>query len=237
MKKLLSLMLAVVFLFGTALSLSSCDKNDEPEDSTVYLNYESDPTSNTVCFHVKNFGSIVIELYHEIAPITVANFLSLVDEGFYDGLTFHRIYAGFMIQGGDPNGDGTGGSENKIKGEFSANGVKNDLSHTRGVVSMARSSSYDSASSQFFICVDDASASLDGNYAAFGKVVEGMDTVDKIVEYVNNNLSVLKDYDYYAPYFSSYSESQRSSYLYYSTKGAVQSKYQPKIISATRVAR
>lgn len=105
---------------------------------------------------VKDYGTIVAELYADTAPITVANFLSLVDSGFYDGLTFHRIISGFMIQGGDPNGNGTGGSSQRIKGEFSANGVQNDLKHTRGVLSMARSSAMDSASSQFFIMHADA---------------------------------------------------------------------------------
>lgn len=128
---------------------------------------------------VKDFGVIQLELYPDIAPITVDNFVSLVKDGFYDGLTFHRVRSGFMIQGGDPKGNGTGGSENEIKGEFSANGVENTLSHTRGVISMARSQSFDSASSQFFIMHAD-SKDLDGQYAAFGKVTEGMEVVDKI---------------------------------------------------------
>lgn len=124
-------------------------------------------------------GTITLELYPDKAPITVQNFIDLANSKFYDGLTFHRIYSGFMIQGGDPNGDGTGGSKNTIKGEFSSNGVDNDLSHTRGVISMARSNNPDSASSQFFICHQD-SQFLDGNYAAFGKVTDGMDVVDAI---------------------------------------------------------
>lgn len=130
---------------------------------------------------MKDYGTIVAELYADTAPITVANFLSLVDSGFYDGLTFHRIISGFMIQGGDPNGNGTGGSSQRIKGEFSANGVQNDLKHTRGVLSMARSSAMDSASSQFFIMHADA-PHLDGQYAAFGKVISGMEVVDAICE-------------------------------------------------------
>ena len=129
---------------------------------------------------VKDYGTIFMELDADIAPITVNNFVNLVNEGFYDGLTFHRIYAGFMIQGGDPYGDGQGGSGKVIKGEFSANGFENDLSHTRGVISMARKSTgYDTASSQFFICHEDAQF-LDGNYAAFGRVTEGMEVVDAI---------------------------------------------------------
>lgn len=130
---------------------------------------------------VKNYGSIKLKLDANIAPITVSNFVGLANDGFYNGLTFHRIIKGFMIQGGDPNGDGTGGSKQTIKGEFSANGVDNPLKHTRGVISMARSQSYDSASSQFFIMHEDTS-SLDGQYAAFGCAYSGMDIVDKICD-------------------------------------------------------
>lgn len=130
---------------------------------------------------VKNYGSIKLKLDADIAPITVSNFVGLANDGFYNGLTFHRIIKGFMIQGGDPNGDGTGGSKQTIKGEFSANGVDNPLKHTRGVISMARSQSYDSASSQFFIMHEDTS-SLDGQYAAFGCAYSGMDIVDKICD-------------------------------------------------------
>lgn len=130
---------------------------------------------------VKNYGSIKLKLDANIALITVSNFVGLANDGFYNGLTFHRIIKGFMIQGGDPNGDGTGGSKQTIKGEFSANGVDNPLKHTRGVISMARSQSYDSASSQFFIMHEDTS-SLDGQYAAFGCAYSGMDIVDKICD-------------------------------------------------------
>lgn len=130
---------------------------------------------------VDNIGKIKLALYHDIAPITVDNFVSLANDGFYDGLTFHRIYRGFMIQGGDPEGNGMGGSDNKIKGEFASNGVNNTLSHKRGVISMARSSNPNSASSQFFICHADSDF-LDGNYAAFGEVVSGMDVVDAIAD-------------------------------------------------------
>jgi peptidyl-prolyl cis-trans isomerase B (cyclophilin B) len=127
-------------------------------------------------------GTVIrAELYPEIAPITVENFVSLTKEGFYDGLTFHRIIRGFMIQGGDPKGNGTGGPGYSIKGEFAKNGVKNDLKHTRGVLSMARSSNPDSAGSQFFIMHQDA-PHLDGQYAAFGKVIEGMEVVDMIAD-------------------------------------------------------
>ncbi|MBR5515235.1 MAG: peptidylprolyl isomerase [Clostridia bacterium] len=129
---------------------------------------------------LENGGVIKLELYPDLAPETVDNFVTLASENFYDGLIFHRVIKDFMVQGGDPEGNGTGGSENKIKGEFSANGFVNLLSHKRGVISMARrGDSYDSASSQFFICHAD-STFLDGQYAAFGCVTEGMDVVDEI---------------------------------------------------------
>ena len=130
---------------------------------------------------IKDYGKIELELDSDEAPITVKNFVSLVKNNFYDGLTFHRVIDGFMIQGGDPNKDGTGGSDNKIKGEFLNNGVKNSISHKRGVISMARSSENDSASSQFFIMHKD-NTNLDGSYAAFGHVLSGIEVVDKIVE-------------------------------------------------------
>ena len=134
-----------------------------------------------VVIEMENGKKIKIELYPEKAPITVANFEKLVNEGFYNGLCFHRVIKGFMIQGGDPLGNGTGGSKNKIKGEFRSNGVSNDIKHVRGVISMARSANPDSASSQFFIMHKDA-PHLDGQYAAFGKVVEGIEVVDEIAE-------------------------------------------------------
>ena len=130
---------------------------------------------------IKDYGTITVELYADIAPITVANFCKLANEKFYDGLTFHRIIDGFMIQGGDPKGNGTGGSSEKIKGEFAANGVENNLKHERGVLSMARSKANDSASSQFFIMHEDA-PHLDGQYAAFGRVIEGIEIVDAICQ-------------------------------------------------------
>ena len=132
-----------------------------------------------VQIEMENGGIIKLELYPEIAPITVENFTKLVSEGFYDGLIFHRVIKAFMIQGGDPEGTGMGGSKDKIKGEFAINGVQNNLSHERGVISMARSQNYNSASSQFFICHAD-SKFLDGQYAAFGKVIEGIEVVDEI---------------------------------------------------------
>ena len=132
-----------------------------------------------VIIEMENGGKISLELYPEIAPKTVKNFETLVSEHFYDGLTFHRVIPGFMIQGGDPLGNGMGGSENKIEGEFKLNGHDNTIKHTRGVISIARSSAYNSASSQFFIMHEDA-PHLDGAYAAFGKVVEGIEVVDEI---------------------------------------------------------
>lgn len=138
----------------------------------------------TACGDDKNGAGaqFTITLYPDYAPITCENFEKLVEDGFYDGLTFHRVVDDFMAQGGDPQGDGTGGSKDTIKGEFSANGVDNQLSHTRGIVSMARSSEMDSASSQFFICYTDDCAFLDGNYAAFGEVTEGMEVVDSFLQ-------------------------------------------------------
>lgn len=134
-----------------------------------------------VAIEVEGYGTIECALNANVAPITVANFCKLANEGFYDGLTFHRAIEGFMIQGGDPNGDGTGGSDATIKGEFSANGVENPLSHVRGTISMARSSAYDSASSQFFI-MHKTNTSLDGQYAAFGNVTSGIEVVDAIAQ-------------------------------------------------------
>lgn len=144
---------------------------------------------------VKDYGTVSVELDADAAPVTVTNFVKLAEEGFYDGLTFHRIIDGFMIQGGDPLGTGMGGSEETIQGEFSANGVENNLSHTRGAISMARAQAYDSASSQFFIVHED-STFLDGQYACFGYVTEGMEVVDAICEAVpvtDNNGTVEKE--------------------------------------------
>ena len=145
---------------------------------------------------IAEYGKLELELDADVAPITVTNFVNLVKKGFYNGLTFHRIMSGFMIQGGDPNGDGTGGSEETIKGEFKSNGVENTMSHKRGVISMARTQNDpDSASSQFFIVQADSDF-LDGDYAAFGKVTAGMDIVDKIcqsVQPIDNNGTVPAD--------------------------------------------
>ncbi len=172
MKKVLSLVLVSSLFF-----LFACTKSDfEKEDLTENTIMEETPM---VTITVKDFGDMVLELYPEHAPITVANFLELAESGFYEGLIFHRIYKGFMIQGGSSDGRGMAGSDTKIKGEFKSNGVNNPISHERGVISMARTNNPDSASSQFFIC-DADSTFLDGNYAAFGKLVEGYDVLDKI---------------------------------------------------------
>lgn len=145
------------------------------------MNYDAylSPFNPKVVVDMDSYGKMEIELFPAVAPITVENFLGLVERGFYDGIIFHRVIPGFMIQGGDPNGIGTGGSGKQIKGEFMMNGVDNPLNHTRGVISMARSSMPNSASSQFFIMHKDA-PHLDGGYAAFGVVTSGIEVVDKI---------------------------------------------------------
>lgn len=148
-----------------------------------------------VDIEIADYGMITVQLDQSAAPITAANFVALAESGFYDGLTFHRIMSGFMMQGGDPKGNGTGGSNTKIKGEFAANGWDNPISHERGVISMARSKAYDSASSQFFIMHVDYPG-LDGQYAAFGRVVEGIEVVDAVCEAAkptDNNGSIAKD--------------------------------------------
>ncbi len=173
------------------ISLVGCGNTNEKEEvKDKFSNVEK------VNIEIENYGTISLDLYPDIAPITVENFLTLVKSKFYDGLTFHRIIDGFMIQGGDPLGTGHGGSEKRIKGEFSANGVNNILKHQRGIISMARSPyDFNSASSQFFI-VQTTYPSLDGQYAAFGKVTNGMDIVDKICKETkveDNNGTVLKE--------------------------------------------
>lgn len=169
MKKKSFRKLSVILLIATVvISFAGCG------------NSAKTATHPKVQIEMDNGGKMVLELYPEYAPETVSNFVKLADSGFYNGLTFHRIVKGFMIQGGDPKGNGTGGSDKTIKGEFSSNGFsKNTLKHTHGVISMARSQSRDSASSQFFI-MDGNADSLDGDYAAFGKLIEGDKTLDEI---------------------------------------------------------
>ena len=159
------------------------ENETEQNNQSGQLNKDENPV---VTITMENEEQIVIELYPDIAPNTVNNFISLIEDGFYDGLIFHRVIPDFMIQGGDPDGNGIGGPGYAIKGEFNSNDFDNDLKHTRGVISMARSQSPDSAGSQFFIMVSD-SPHLDGDYAGFGEVVEGMDTVDDIVSVERND--------------------------------------------------
>lgn len=198
MRKYSSLM--VVLLLMTAILTGCGNSNETSEEKTgniaateqsVKAQEVSKGESSTenglltgkhyVDIHMKDLGTIRVELDADSAPVTVTNFVKLVKEGFYDGLTFHRIIAGFMMQGGDPTGTGSGGSGNTIKGEFAINGVDNTLSHTRGAISMARTDDPDSADSQFFIMHQDA-LYLDGSYAAFGYVIAGMEVVDEICE-------------------------------------------------------
>lgn len=165
---------------GTAAPADAADAGEGEDDPEA-----ADADLLTGLHHaeieIEDYGTISLELDADTAPISVTNFISLAEDGFYDGLTFHRIISGFMIQGGDPLGNGTGGSETNIKGEFSSNGIDNDISHVRGVISMARATNPDSASSQFFIVHQD-STFLDGEYAAFGHVTEGIEVVDQICE-------------------------------------------------------
>lgn len=194
---LLTLAFAATMLAGCG-SKTDTTETTETTEATSAADETSDGAADTadtseneelltglhhVTIDVQDYGTISLELDADTAPISVTNFINLANEGFYDGLTFHRIISGFMIQGGDPNGNGTGGSEKTIKGEFSANGVENDISHVRGVISMARANDPDSGSSQFFIVHED-STFLDGQYAAFGHVTDGMDVVDAICEAV-----------------------------------------------------
>lgn len=187
MKKLTGIFLAAVMLFG----LAACGSGETEESNGSGVQDAQDNSGETVDISglhhveitVQDYGTISVELDADTAPITVANFLKLAEEGFYDGLTFHRIISGFMIQGGDPNGDSTGGSGENIIGEFAANGIENNLSHTRGAISMARATPYNSASSQFFIVHED-SPHLDGQYACFGYVTDGIEVVDAICEAV-----------------------------------------------------
>ena len=242
MKKILSLLLSVVMLAGCLMFMYSCDDNDipKPSDGTG----KTDTLGTGACEYlesrdisgrdikyvemcVEGYGRVVILLDATTAPKTVANFISLVEKGFYDGLTFHRIIIDFMIQGGDPDGDGSGGSDKTIEGEFSSNGHNNDISHLRGVISMARSDNPNSASSQFFICNADSDF-LDGDYAAFGYVVEGMSVIDEITEKEFPKTA-------YADYYGSYDydptyKTYKHVVWQYLGNGAMQNKAeQPKI--------
>lgn len=170
---------AVIAVCALLLASAGCAASETTEEPMSDDNSYADIVAVDADIVIEDYGTITISLDLEAAPETVRNFISLAESGFYDGLTFHRIIDGFMMQGGDPTGSGYGGSGTTIPGEFSANGYDNPLSHTRGTVSMARSESYNSASSQFFIVQED-STYLDGAYAAFGHVTSGMDIVDQI---------------------------------------------------------
>ena len=223
MKRLISAILAVTLLFSTATMLSGCKKKNKenPKNSimgTGACDYATtrDISGRDIKFVemcVEGYGRLVILLDATTAPLTVANFISLVESGFYDGLTFHRIIEDFMVQGGDPEADGTGNGPNTIKGEFDNNGYPNDIKHLRGVISMARSTSKNSASCQFFICHDDA-PHLDGDYAAFGYVVEGMSIIDDIV-----SQTMLNCYNYFG--------SQNYYYWLYYANGSLTDSYGP----------
>lgn len=190
MKKTIGMIILISTILITGCGQKVDSKNDETSNRVVEVNWSEASTKQLLTgkhhveIEVKDFGTISLELDADQAPISVTNFIELAKAGFYDGLTFHRIISGFMIQGGDPNGDGTGGAKQTIKGEFTNNGVENSLLHVRGAISMARSLDYDSASSQFFIVHQDSS-SLDGDYAVFGYVTEGMEIVDTICEEVS----------------------------------------------------
>lgn len=182
---LITLMIITIFTYGCTQNSEKKEENLLNIDYTQNTNELSlaqyDTTNPVVAMYIENYGSVVIELYPEIAPNTVNNFISLVKSGFYDNNTFHRLVPGFVLQGGDPSGTGTGGPGYTIKGEFTSNGFTNNLKHTKGIVSMARTSiSNDTAGSQFFIMLDDAPY-LDEQYATFGKVIDGWSNIEKIV--------------------------------------------------------
>lgn len=180
--------LLIVILLIVATSISP--KEEKIKENLLGIDYKIDgnetklkyETENpVVAMYIKNYGSIIIELYPDVAPNTVNNFISLIKKGFYDNNSFHRLVPGFVLQGGDPDGTGMGGPGYSINGEFTSNGFENNLSHKKWIVSMARSNDPNSAGSQFFICVDDAT-NLDGEYAAFGKVIDGFKNIEKIVD-------------------------------------------------------
>ena len=184
-----------IFAVAMVLTLASCGKKEKEKVKENTISEAEISGKHNAVITVKDLGDIEVELDADAAPVTVENFINLANEGFYDGLTFHRIIDGFMIQGGDPKGDGTGGSGKNIVGEFKNNGIDNPIKHTRGTLSMARSRDNNSASSQFFIMHQDA-PHLDGDYAAFGHVTKGMDIVDKIckdTEVVDNNGTVMPE--------------------------------------------
>ena len=178
----------VVALLLIALLIPSKEEKKKVDEKLLGINYNVegnvselnyDTENPVVAMYIKNYGSVVMELYPDVAPNTVNNFISLIKNKFYDNNTFHRLVPGFVLQGGDPNGNGSGGPDYTIKGEFTNNGYENNLAHEKWVVSMARSADNNSAGSQFFICLGTAS-NLDGDYAAFGKVIDGKEIIEKI---------------------------------------------------------
>ena len=246
MKKIVSLLLII----ATLLCFTSCGNDTEKAkniDEVMGTGACAYKTSRNIqnrdikyveiCF--EGYGRCVVLLDATTAPVTVANFLSLVEKGFYNGLTMHRIIKDFMIQGGDPDGDGTGGNKNpngtknEIYGEFDSNGHKNDISHIKGVISMARSNDPDSASSQFFICNADASSSLDGKYAAFGYVVEGLSVIDDITKAVFPKTAYASYYgDYTTDEYYGVSKHYVWSYL---GNGAVEKEADKPVIKYIKV--
>lgn len=183
------IILLVVIVIVAVMVPQKNEESKKKEEKLMNINYDIegnetklddyDTENPVVAMYIENYGSVVMELYPDVAPNTVNNFISLVKSGFYDNNTFHRLVPGFVLQGGDPDGTGTGGPGYSIKGEFTNNGFENNLKHTKGVISMARSNDKDSAGSQFFIMLG-TSTYLDGDYAAFGKVIAGMDNVERI---------------------------------------------------------
>ena len=233
MKKII----AIFLLLSIAFCFVSCGEEKMGDGACEYAETRDiegrDIKYVEICF--EGFGKCVVLLDATTAPITVNNFISLVESGFYDGLTMHRIIKDFMIQGGDPKGDGTGGSDKDIMGEFSSNGHKNDISHKKGVISMARSNDPNSASSQFFICNADASRSLDGSYAAFGYVVEGLSVIDDITEEVFPKTA-------YASYYGDYSidpiyQTYRHTVWNYLGNGAVEKDGDKPVIKYIKVLK
>ena len=192
MKKIFCSLICLVLALTV---FTACGKTEDKQGE----NNTTDPANSAGGLHhvemvIKDYGTVKLELNADEAPITVENFITLAEDGFYDGVPFHRLDKDFVLQGGDPNGDGIGGSDKPIKGEFYANGVQNNIKHKRGVISMARTNDPNSASSQFFICLDDMTAgSLDGNYAAFGHITEGMDVIDEVCANTPESNSLPKD--------------------------------------------
>ena len=180
-KTVIALVTTLIFSMIFSVGCAKSSNTSTTDDNAMHIDESSLETDTYADIEIENYGTITVALDKTSAPVTVDNFINLATSGFYDGLTFHRIMEGFMMQGGDPKGDGSGGADSKIVGEFKQNGYENNISHTRGAISMARAMAYDSASSQFFIVHED-STFLDGTYAGFGYVTEGMDIVDQICE-------------------------------------------------------